>query len=300
MISDIWFYQLFGQWGWLIALAIALGINVPIFVWVRLKRHLTLFGCFLAGFFGIVYWMINPLFYVILFVFFISSSVLTKYRRNDKKEVQDKFAKGGERDTSQVLANGLGGFIFAVCHLLVFLLTDEVIISNALVYAFIATIGTVNADTWGTEIGILSNDQPYWILNLSQKVERGTSGGISPKGTAASFIGALIVSLVALIIEAFWHNPVPESSSWQVFLFIPLTALVGFIGGLIDSLFGASIQGFFKCTICGKGTEKRIHCNEPTVIQRGNLWFRNDHVNFSASFIAGVLAFCIGCFAYLI
>ncbi len=300
MSIDIWFYQLFGQWGWLIALAIALGINVPIFIWVRFRRHLTLFGCFLAGFFGIVYWIIHPLFYAILFVFFISSSVLTSYRKKDKKDVQDKFAKGGERDSSQVLANGLGGLIFATCHLLVFLLTDNALISNAFVYAFIATIGTVNADTWGTEIGILSKDQPYWILNLKQKVERGTSGGVSPKGTAASFIGAFLVSIVALIIEVFWKNPIPESSSWQIYLFIPITILIGFIGGLIDSLFGATIQGFFKCTICGKGTEKRVHCNKPTILQRGKQWFRNDHVNFSASFIAGVIAFSIGCFAYLI
>ncbi|MHA1220612.1 MAG: DUF92 domain-containing protein, partial [Candidatus Heimdallarchaeota archaeon] len=187
MIMDIWFVQLFGKWGWLIALSIALVINVPLFIWARIKKHLTLFGCLMAGFFGISYWMLNPTFYAMLFVFFISSNLLTKYRKKDKESVQDKFEKGGERDTSQVLANGLGGFIFALGHLIVFLVTDNVILSNAFIYAFIATVGTVTADTWGTEIGILSNDQPYWILNLSKKVDRGTSGGISPKGTAASF-----------------------------------------------------------------------------------------------------------------
>ncbi|MGC9779680.1 MAG: DUF92 domain-containing protein [Candidatus Heimdallarchaeota archaeon] len=300
MIQEMWFTALFGQWGWLIAVAIAICINVPIFIWARVKKHLTLLGCLMAGFFGIAYWMINPLFYTLLFVFFISSSILTNYRKKDKKEVQDKFAKGGERDTSQVLANGLGAFIFALGHLLFYVLTNNVIISNAFVYAFIATIGTVNADTWGTEIGILSNDQPYWILNLSQKVERGTSGGVSPKGTGASFIGATIVSIVALIIEALWRNPLSENSTWQIFLFISLTAIVGFIGGLIDSLFGATIQGFFKCTVCGKGTEKRGHCNKPTELQRGSVRFRNDHVNFWASFIAGLIAFGIGCFVYLI
>ncbi|MHA1586611.1 MAG: DUF92 domain-containing protein, partial [Candidatus Heimdallarchaeota archaeon] len=300
MIGEIWFSQVFGQWGWLIALSIAIGVNVPIFVWARIKRHLTLFACLLAGFFGIAYWMIHPIFYVLLFAFFISSSILTNYRKKDKKDIQDKFEKGGERDTSQVLANGLGGFIFAVGYLLTFLLSTNIIISNAFIFAFIATIGTVNADTWGTEIGILSNDQPYWILNLSKKVDRGTSGGVSLKGTAASFIGALIVTLIALVIEIFWKSPVPDVSTWQIYLFIPLTSIFGFIGGIIDSMFGASIQGFFECTVCGKGTEKREHCGEPTKLLRGNEWFRNDHVNFWASFIAGILMFGVSCFAFLI
>ena len=130
-------------------------------------------------------------------------------------------------------------------------------------------------------------------------MDRGTSGGVSPKGTAASFIGALIVTLVALLIEIIWKSPVPDVSTWQIYLFIPLTSIFGFIGGLIDSLFGASIQGFFECTVCGKGTEKREHCGEPTKLLRGNEWFRNDHVNFWASFIAGILMFGISCFAFL-
>jgi uncharacterized protein (TIGR00297 family) len=304
MIMEFWFNQWFGKWGWLIALAIAIGVLVPIFVWARIRKHLTFWGCILAGFFGVAYWMINPLFFALLFTFFISSSVLTSYRKKDKKDIQDKFDKGGERDTSQVLANGLAGLIFAIGHLLVFLLGENtstnIIISNAFIFAFTTALATTNADTWGTEIGILSQDQPYWILNLRQKVERGTSGGISPKGTGAAFIGSFIVAAIGLLIEIFWKNPIPASSTWQIYVFFAVTSVTGFIGALIDSLFGATIQGFFKCTVCGKGTEKKIHCNEPTSLQRGKEWFRNDHVNFWASFLAGILAFGISCFAFLI
>ncbi len=299
MIMEMWFTEWFGIWGWLIALAIGLAINVPLFIWVRLRRHLTIWACFIAAFFGIAYWMINPIFYLALFTFFISSNLLTKYRKKDKQSIQDKFEKGGERDTSQVLANGLGGLIFSLAHLLVFIFTDNVILSNAFIYAAIAAVATVTADTWGTEIGILSNDQPYWILNLKKKVERGTSGGISPKGTVAAFIGAIIVAVLMLLIEIFWKNPIPVSTSWQVYLFIPIAGIAGFIGALIDSLLGATIQGFFKCQVCSKGTEKRIHCKEPTKIIRGQEWFRNDHVNFLSSFLAGLIAFGLGCFGFL-
>ena len=304
MIMEFWFNQWFGKWGWLIALAIAVGVLVPIFVWARLKKHLTLWGSLLAGFFGIAYWMINPIFFAMLFAFFISSSILTAYRKKDKKAVQDKFEKGGERDTSQVLANGLAGFIFAIGHLLIFVLGDSttanIILSNAFIFAFVAAIGTTNADTWGTEIGILSQDQPFWILNLRKKVERGTSGGVSPKGTGAAFIGALIVAAIGLLIEILWKNPIPASSTWQIYVFFTVTAVTGFIGALIDSFLGATIQGFFKCAVCGKGTEKKIHCKEHTILQRGKEWFRNDHVNFWASFGAGILTFGLSCFAFLI
>lgn len=296
----MWFSTIFGTWGWLIAFAIALVINVPVFIWARLKKHLTFWGCILAGFFGIAYWMIHPIFYIALFTFFISSSILTRYRKKDKEGIQDKFDKGGERDTSQVLANGLAGFIFAVLHLIIFIFTEDTVLSNAFIYAFITAIATTNADTWGTEIGILSKDQPYWILNLNKKVEHGTSGGVSLKGTGAALIGAMIVTVFVLIIEIFWKNPIPDSSTWQIYLFLPVAGLMGFVGAIFDSLFGATLQGFFKCIVCGKGTEKRIHCKEPTKLQRGKEWFRNDHVNFWSSFLAGYIVIGLGCFAYLL
>ena len=300
MIAEMWFTAIHQQWGWLIALAIAAVIIVPIFIWARIKRHLTFWACFLAGFFGISYWMIHPIFFIALLAFFISSSILTRYRKKDKQAVQDKFDKGGERDTSQVLANGLAGFIFAVIHLLINIFTNNIVLSNAFIYAFIAAIATTNADTWGTEIGILSRDQPFWILDLRKKVEHGTSGGVSGKGTIAAFIGAIIVAIIVLVVEIIWKNPIPEISSWQIYLFLPIAGLMGFIGAIFDSLFGATLQGFFKCQVCGKGTEKRIHCNEHTILQRGKEWFRNDHVNFWSSLIAGLLTFGLGCFAFLL
>ena len=300
MVLEIWFQQYFGVWGWLIALSIAIGINAPIFIWARWKKHLTLWACFLAVFFGISYWMMNPLFYILLFVFFISSSVLTKYRKQDKKIIEEKFAKGGERDSSQVLANGLAGFIFAFIHIFLYHFSNQPVLANAFLFAFITAIASVNADTRATEIGILSKDQPYWILNLREKVERGTSGGVSIKGTSAAFIGAFLVGLVSFIVEIFWKHPIIDNIPWQIYLFIPLATLLGFIGSLIDSLFGATIQGFFQCSICGKGTEKRMHCNNPTILIRGKYNFRNDHVNFWSSFIVGMISLGISCFAYLI
>lgn len=300
MVITLWFTQWFGNYGWLIALAIGIGINVPLFLWARWKRHLTTFGCLLAGFFGISLWMIGPFFYIVLLIFFISSSLLTKYRKKDKEDVQDKFDKGGERDTSQVLANGLAGFIFAVGHLIVCIFSESYILSNAFIFAFIAAIATTNADTWATEIGILSEAEPYWILNLKKKVKRGTSGGVSLKGTIASFIGALLIAGTGLVIELIIKNPIPDEIGWELYLFFLFATIAGFIGGLVDSFLGATIQGFFECQVCGKGTEKRIHCNKPTKLIRGKEHFRNDAVNFCSSLVAGIVAFGLGLFGFLI
>jgi len=300
MAVILWFQELFGTWGWLIALGLALVINIPIFIWARLKHHLTFWGSLIAGFFGISYWLINPVFYLGLFTFFLSSSLLTKYHKAKKEPFLDKFEKGGERDTSQVLANGLAGFLFALCYLLTVIFTDNYLLANAFVYGFIASIGTVNADTWATEIGILSKAQPRWILNLKQTVEPGTSGGVSAKGTGAAFIGSALIGSLILLVESFWRNLLVSESGWQPFLFIPLAVVFGFLGAIIDSFFGATIQGFFKCVVCEKGTEKRVHCSKPTILLRGSMRFRNDQVNFWSSFIAGCLAFAVSCFAFLL
>jgi uncharacterized protein (TIGR00297 family) len=298
---DFWYVDYFGQqFGWLIALAIAVGINIPLFVWVRIRRHLTLGGCFWGALIGISLFMVGPLFYIVLLTFFISSSILTKFKSSKKKEIQDKFDKGGERDASQVLANGLPGLIFAAGHVWLYTVSQNIVLSNALVYAYIASFATTNADTWATEIGVLSKVKPHWILDLRKRVDKGTSGGISKVGTLASLAGSMLVASIALIVEVVIRNPIPPESSWQKFLFIPLAGIGGFIGCFIDSLLGATVQGFFKCQVCDKGTEKRIHCNKKTILQRGNPTFRNDAVNIFAALLSGFLVFGISCFAFLL
>ena len=85
----------------------------------------------------------------LLLAFFISSSLLSKMFSAKKVSLAEKFEKGSRRDWAQVLANGGAGAFLAVVGLL--------FAQDAWPWlAFAGAVATVNADTWATELGVLS------------------------------------------------------------------------------------------------------------------------------------------------
>jgi uncharacterized membrane protein len=58
---------------------------------------------------------------------------------------------------------------------------------------------------------------------------------------------------------------------------------------LADSALGASIQGRFRCSRCGLGSERRMHrCGTPTDRVGGVAWLNNDGVNALATGIGAL------------
>lgn len=53
---------------------------------------------------------------LLMIAFFISSSFLSRYRKDDKRGLAEKFAKTGQRDLGQALANGGWGAILAIAY----------------------------------------------------------------------------------------------------------------------------------------------------------------------------------------
>ncbi|MBE3039792.1 MAG: DUF92 domain-containing protein, partial [Chloroflexi bacterium] len=86
---------------------------------------------------------------VLLLAFFVSSSALTRLFGKKKASLNEEFDKGGTRDIGQVLANGAIASIFASLHFFFPALSWTWV-------AFAASLAAVNADTWGTELGVLS------------------------------------------------------------------------------------------------------------------------------------------------
>ena len=108
------------------------------------RRSLTIsgvVGAILVGtlIFGFGGWIWG----LLLITFFVSSSLLSHYRRSDKEEVSEKFAKSSRRDLGQALANGGLGAVLAV--------TFARFPEPLLFAAFFGVMSTVNADTWATE-----------------------------------------------------------------------------------------------------------------------------------------------------
>lgn len=197
-----------------------------------------------------------------ILTFFILSSLISKVRMNRKGELNLIFEKSEVRDIYQVFANGgIGGLAALIYHFY----PNEIFY-----YAYLASIASATADTWATEIGILFRTRPRLITSF-RRVEPGTSGGISLKGTLGGLLGAFLIFVSA----TFWIN-------WD---FVKLTIVVmsGMLGSFIDSLLGATLQAQFKCITCLKITERKFHCGSVAELIRGKIWANNDFVNLICS-----------------
>ena len=229
-------------------------------------------GAVLVGttIFGLSGWAWGTL----LVVFFVSSSALSHFKEARKAVLAEKFSKGSRRDLAQALANGGAAALIAI--------------ANALwphpVWwaAFAAAVATVNADTWATELGVLSRTPPR-LMTTGRPVEAGTSGGLTGLGTLAALGGAALIGLAAASSPLAQDRPAGEAAA----LFV-IVALAGLLGSLVDSFLGATMQAIYYCDACGKETERHPthRCGAPTRRLRGWVWLDNDLVNFIAS-VAG-------------
>jgi uncharacterized membrane protein len=96
----------------------------------------------------------------------------------------------------------------------------------------------VAADTFSSELGILSKSKPRLITAPWRVVPPGTNGGVTAAGLGAGLLGAFILSATSTLI-------VPFCRDWEfaskVSYTLAMTA-AGFSGTLLDSLLGALLQ----------------------------------------------------------
>jgi uncharacterized protein (TIGR00297 family) len=210
----------------------------------------------------------------LLLIFFISSSLLSQAYARRKKFVMEKFAKSSRRDYGQVFANG---GLAAVLVLAFWFFPDQ----TWLWIAFAGCMAAVNADTWATELGVLSLASPRLITN-GTSVTRGTSGGVTLAGYLASLAGAGIIGVATALFT-------PDAAAVTL---IFIVILGGLVGATVDSLLGATLQGIYYCASCSKETESypRHHCGTETTQLRGWRWLNNDLVNVICSLVGAAVA----------
>jgi uncharacterized protein (TIGR00297 family) len=210
---------------------------------------------------------------LLLILFFVSSSGLSRFRKAMKQEASQAFEKGGRRDLGQVLANGAAASGLALAYGLTG--------NPAYLVALAGAIAAVNADTWSTELGVLSPKQPR-LLTTGARVLSGTSGGVTLVGLLASFGGAGLIAAALGI--------------WTGMLGMGAAVLTGgVLGGVFDSLLGATVQAQYYCPICERQTEHhpRHSCGSHTRHSSGWRWMSNDWVNFTASLLGALSAWAI-------
>src|SRR3990172_8079876 len=158
-------------------------------------RSLDKSGAIAAAFIGtIIFGVGGWQWAILLLTFFITSSALSRAFKNRKQGLNEKFSKGHERDAGQVFGNGGLAVLFAALH---------AFYPGSIIpwVGFAASLAAVNADTWATELGVLNPTPPRLITDLSQRVEKGTSGGISLWGTGASLLGSSVIALLAVLLS---------------------------------------------------------------------------------------------------
>jgi len=222
---------------------------------------------------------------IVLLGFFLTASAFSRFARGRKIALGEKYAKDDRRDAMQVLANG-GIAGLAVVFQVFWPQAHWPWLIGA------AALAAANADTWATELGVLARQTPRLILN-GREVERGTAGGVTLAGTLAALAGATWIGLLAVL---FWPVVGTEGGMEVTFARLALIALAGFIGSLVDSLLGASVQAMYFCPQCQKETERHpFHlCGAPTRQVRGWPWMNNDWVNAFCTASAALVAVLVG------
>ncbi len=235
----------------------------------RLK-FLSSSGSWAAVFLGTLIYGLGGLRWAILIViFFLSSSIIPLIRSKLGFSVEKHRPK---RNWKQVLVNGAPGLVILVINL--FLKADFL---SWTVYG--GMIAAVTADTWATEIGLLSKAQPR-LITTWKKVNTGTSGAVSLLGFGAAFSGSVFIGII-------WYLMSPSVDINRCILPV---IIGGFIGMLVDSILGATVQAqYFDADtqeVAETVGEKRERI-------RGWRWVDNDIVNLVCSLAGGFTAFLL-------
>ncbi len=156
----------------------------------------------------------------LLALFFATSSLLTRVHAARKPHPEHAAGRNG----MQVIANGAVATALAVA--------GGVWPAPWIWTAFAGAIAASTADTWATEIGLLSKTPPRLItarlLRTDPVVPPGTSGGVTWLGTIGACAGAALIAGTSM---AWLHTP-----------FAPVW-LAGFLSMTLDSLLGATVEG---------------------------------------------------------
>lgn len=252
---------------------IGISLSFVVAILAYFKKSLNQSGLFTAVLLGTVIYMFGGMVvWGSLIAFFISSSLITKVSEKSEK----KLSKG--RNYVQVLANGLVAAIFSVVY---YFLKTEIFLLAAVV-----SIATSNSDTWASEIGSLSKGKTFYILNF-KIAPKGVSGAISGLGTIASIFGSLFIAGVFIGIYALQFGLGLE----DFLIFGGVITICGFLGNIIDSYLGATLQAKYKGVETGLYTEKRWLPNEKVVLASGLALITNDAVNMLSGLAASLITF---------
>jgi uncharacterized protein (TIGR00297 family) len=206
---------------------ISLGLVVTLLLFSRAKDLLDISGILAATVTGLTVSLLGHWTWLVaLFIFLVTGSVATKWKMEEKKALSLEEANEGLRGWRNVLANGGAVSLVAIFN---FFNPGE----EWIYLAAISSISVALSDTLASEIGSLDL-RTRSITNL-QSVPAGTNGGMSPTGTVAAFVGALVIGVVGVVFS-------PDDSTISEINLLFLITIIGWLGCQVGSLLGALLE----------------------------------------------------------
>ena len=168
---------------------LAIFISLSLAVHGLRKKSLDSSGAVAAIIVGLITFICSLRFGIILILFYYTSSKFTKLREDVKSKLEDNYSMGGQRNYIQVFANSILATMIAllyyVCigeddHFIAFQSTNittitipflhiEIpthLVSAHLLCMYISHYACASADTWASELGILSRANPRLVTTL--------------------------------------------------------------------------------------------------------------------------------------
>jgi uncharacterized protein (TIGR00297 family) len=202
---------------------IGLGANLLLAFLAWRVRSLDFSGALVGGLLGTVIWAtLGWRGFLVMGAFFVLGSAAT--RIGAERKAQGKLAQeaAGQRSAKNALANA--GVATAAA---VFALTTP--LSGVFTVAFAGAFAAAASDTVSSEIGQLSRGCPRLVTTL-QAVPPGTDGAVSLLGTVAGLVASVGIAVLGWLLGLYPFGA------------MPIVALAGVCGNLVDSLLGATLE----------------------------------------------------------
>ena len=215
--------------------------------------------------------------------FYFSGSKLTKVRAGFKQQLDANYKPGGQRSARQVLACSLVATLLAVYSVIRFGHDDvgldfQTAPERSFVLAsYIGHYACCAADTWASELGVLSKSEPR-LITTGKRVPPGTNGGVSVLGLAVSALGGAFIGALYYAASLLSRTAQPQV--------ITLGVVTGLFGSVLDSILGATVQATHFDRVTRKICDDAPHVEHIC----GRKWLSNEQVNVVSTLVATAIS----------
>ncbi|XP_042326009.1 transmembrane protein 19 isoform X2 [Sceloporus undulatus] len=228
-------------WRWLFSILIPLIIASRGFK----KKSLDHGGAIGGLIVGFILTVANYSFFTAMLTFFITSSKLTKWKGEVKRQIDPEYKEGGQRNWVQVFCNGGVPAELALLYMIengpgeIPVDFSKQYTASWMCLSLLGALACCAGDTWASEIGTVMSQEPR-LITTWKKVPVGTNGGVTFIGLISSLLGGAFVGVAYFISQMIFVNDLDISApQWPIIVF---GGLAGLLGSIIDSYLGATMQ----------------------------------------------------------